>query len=168
MSKHGDAIYHRKDGLWEARYVKEIDVFGKKKYASVYGHSHKEAKEKRQDALDRILLYQKAVPPRRITVVSLAKEWLYINQNRVKPSTYQRYEGFLKNHIESVLGNVCAVYLSTAAIHEFSLNRLKTGLSPQTVNSILIFLHSCMRYGQRQYHLPMPEFVYLTYEKKEM
>ncbi len=168
MKKTGDCVYHRKDGLWEARYVKEIDVFGKKKYGSVYGHSKREAREKRQDALDRILLYQKAVPTRRITVAQLTQEWLFINRNRVKLSTYQRYCGFVKNHIESVIGGLSVVYVTTATIHEFSLERLKTGLSPQTVNSILIFLHSCLKYGHRQYQLPLPEFVYLTCEKKEM
>ena len=50
MTRTGDSVYHRKDGLWEARYVKEIDAFGKKKYGSVYGHSKREAREKRQDA----------------------------------------------------------------------------------------------------------------------
>ena len=168
MGRTGDAVYHRKDGLWEARYVKEIDAYGKKKYGSVYGHSKREAREKRQDALDRILLCQKAVPTRRITVMQLAQEWLFINQNRIKLSTYQRYQGFLKNHIEPVIGNLSVVYLTTATIHEFSLNRLETGLSPQTVNSILIFLHACLKYGHKQYQLPLPEFIYLSYEKKEM
>ncbi len=168
MTRTGDSVYHRKNGLWEARYVKEIDAFGKKKYGSVYGHSKREAREKRQDALDRILLYQKATPTRRITVVELAQEWLYLNQNRIKPSTYQRYQGFLKNHIKTVIGNLGAVYLTTGTIHEFSLNRLQTGLSPQTVNSILIFLHACIKYGHKQYKLPLPDFIYLSCEKKEM
>ena len=48
MSRKGEAIYHRKDGLWEARYVKGMDANGKKKYGSVYAHSYREAKEKRQ------------------------------------------------------------------------------------------------------------------------
>lgn len=168
MSKRGEAIYHRKDGLWEARYVKEIDAFGKKKYGSVYGHSYREAKEKRQDALDHILLYQTNKPTRKITISHLANEWLYINKNKVKISTFQRYEGFIKNHINSIIGQMGAIYLSTAAIHEFSLKLLDKGLSNQSVNSVLIFLHSCMKYGHRQYNLPLPEFIYLSCTKKEM
>ena len=31
-----------------------------------------------------------------------------------------------------------------------------------------MFLHSCMKFGQRKYNLPMPEFVYLSVPKKEM
>ena len=37
MPRKGENVYHRKDGLWEARYVKSIDAFGKKKYGEAYG-----------------------------------------------------------------------------------------------------------------------------------
>lgn len=168
MSRKGEAIYHRKDGLWEARYVKEMDINGKKKYGSVYGHSYREAKEKRQDALDHILLFQKTTPTRRITVVDLANEWLFINGQRLKLSSYQRYQGYLNNHIKTTIGNMSAVYLTTAIVAEFSQDRLHAGLSPQSINTILTFLHSVIKYGHRQYNLPLPDFVYLTYKKKEM
>ena len=36
MARHGENIYKRKDGRWEARFVKEITIDGKKKYGSVY------------------------------------------------------------------------------------------------------------------------------------
>lgn len=36
MPRRGENIYKRKDGRWEARFVKEITVDGKKKYGSVY------------------------------------------------------------------------------------------------------------------------------------
>ena len=168
MARRGESIYHRKDGLWEARYVKEIDATGKKKYGSAYGHSYREAKEKRQDALDHILLYQKAPTLRGITVSQLAHEWLLINQGRVKPSSQQRYRDFIKNHIEPGLGTVRAVYLSTVNIHIFAQNRLSAGLAPQSVNSVLVVLHSILKYGYRQYGLPLPEIIYLAVEKKEM
>lgn len=168
MSKRGEAIYHRKDGWWEARYVKEIDIFGKKKLGSVYGRTYKEAKEKRQDALDRMLLLQKNVPIRKITVEHLANEWLFVNKERVKPSTLQRYQGFMKNHIIPVIGHVSLVYINTASVHEFALNRVRAGLAPQSVNSILVFLHSCLKYGHRQYGFNMPDIIYLSPIKKEM
>ncbi len=168
MARHGEAIYQRKDGLWEARYVKEVDLTGKKKYGSVYGHSYKEAKEKRQDALDHILLYKRTPSARRVTVGELAAEWLLVNQSRLKPSSYQRYQGFLKNHIAGNLGAVNALYLTTLTIHQFAMERLAAGLAPQTVNAILIFLHSILKFGHRQYQIPMPEIVYLSTERKEM
>ncbi len=168
MARRGEAIYHRKDGLWEARYVKDIDICGKKKYGSVYGQTYREAKDKRQEILDRMLLCQSTVPLRKITIETLANEWLTINKSRLKKSSYQRYDGFLRNHITPVIGSAGAFHLSTSVVHEFSQNRLNAGLSPQTVNSVLVFLHSIMRYGHRQYHLPLPEFIYLSCGKKEM
>ena len=168
MARRGEAIYHRKDGLWEARYVKEIDLSGKKRYGSVYGHSYREAKEKRQQAMDHILLYQKPVPSRRMTIAELAEEWLWINRSRLKPSTQQRYQGFIKNHIKPTLGLVGVVYLTTTTIHQFSIGRLEAGLAPQSVNSILVILHSILKYGHRQYNFPLPEIVYLSQEKREM
>ena len=168
MARRGEAIYHRKDGLWEARYVKEVDAQGRKKYGSVYGHSYREAKEKRQDALDNILLFQNPTPTRRLTVAELTKEWLLINQPRLKPSSYQRYQGFYRNHIEKTIGSICVVYLTTSTLHEFSVNRLESGLSPQSVNAVLVFLHSILKYGNRQYKLPLPDIIYLSVSKKEM
>ena len=168
MSRRGEAIYHRKDGLWEARYVKEIDLAGKKHYGSVYGHSYREAKEKRQQVMDQIVLYQKPVSTRRMTVAELADEWLWINHSRLKPSTMERYRGFVKNHIKPGLGRAGVMYLTTTTIHQFALGRLETGLAPQSVNSILIILHSILKYGSRQYRFPLPEIMYLSWEKKEM
>ena len=168
MARRGESIYHRKDGLWEARYVKEIDITGKKKYGSVYGHSYREAKEKRQDALDHILLFQRASTLRGATVTQLAREWLQVNSGRLKPSSVQRYRGFLKNHIEPGIGSVRAIYLSTITIHAFAQARLAAGLAPQSVNAVLVVLHSILKYGHRQYGLPLPEIIYLATDKKEM
>ena len=41
-------LKERKDGRWEARYVKEITADGKKKYGSVYADSYRAVKEKQQ------------------------------------------------------------------------------------------------------------------------
>ena len=168
MSRRGESVFHRKDGLWEARYVKEIDIYGKKKYGSVYARSYREAKEKRQDALDYLLLNQKPVSLRNMTVLELVEEWLYINRSRLKLSTYQRYCGYRDNHIKNVIGNMKIIFFTPIVVREYASNLLKTKLSAQTVNSVLIFLHSTLKYGHRQYNLPLPEFKYFQVEQKEM
>lgn len=168
MSKRGENIYKRKDGLWEARYVKGIDMYGKKKYASVYAHSYREVKAKRQDAINNMILYQKPKVSSSLTVSELVEEWLCINKNRIKTSTYQRYCGFFKNHIKDIIGHLKVVYFTPVVIHEFAVNRANAKLSLQSVNAILIFLHSCLKYGHRQYNLPLPEIQYFTCYPKEM
>ena len=168
MARHGDSVYKRKDGYYEARYVKEIDANGKKKYGSTYGKTYQEAKDKRQAAMDNILLFQAPLGPRSITVNQMIKEWLYLNAHRIKKSSLQRYQGFWHNHIENTIGGRTALSCTTMAIHEFALGRLNTGLSTVTVNAILGFLHSCFKYGHRQYRLPMPDFIYFPNDRAEM
>lgn len=168
MPRRGDRVYRRKDGLWEARYVKGLDASGKKKYGSVYGKTCREAKEKQKAAEDNLLLFQTPVGPRNVTVGRLVTEWLYINRQRLKPSTWQRYEGFWRNHIERHLCNVSAMNCTTVFLYEYATERLDHGLSPCSVNAVLIFLHSCFQYGHKQYRLPVPEIVYFPQEDKEM
>ena len=168
MGRRGEAIYHRKDGLWEARYIKKIDMSGKKQYSSVYGHTYREAKQKRQEVLDNALLSPQPTPLRQITVADLAEEWMQINGDRLKPSTIQRYHGCLKNHINPLFGPVAVTQLTTVSIHQLAQDRLAAGLAPQSVNALLTLLHSILKYGYRQYRLPMPDIIYLSCERKEM
>ena len=168
MPKKGENVYKRKDGLWEARYVKEIGEDGKKKYGSVYARSCCEAKEKRRAAVDSILLYGAPLLPRSITVSRLVSEWLAVNRGRVKASSFRRYEGFYKNHIDSRIGARTALSCGTAVIQTFAMGLLELGLSQISANAVLIFLHSCFKYGHRQYGLPMPDFIYFPRERAEM
>ena len=167
MPKRGDSVYKRKDGLWEARYVKEIGEDGRKRYGSVYARSCGEAKEKRRAALDSIILYGTAAMPRAITVGRLGAEWLDVNRGRVKPSTHRRYEGYIHNYIADKLGARPAIGFGAVDVQAFAAWLVESGLGQTSVNSILIFLHSCFKYGHRQYGLPMPEFVYLAKERRE-
>lgn len=168
MSRRGENIYKRKDGLYEARYVKEIDINGKKKYGSVYSRSYREVKEKRQDALDYLLINQKPVSMRNITIDELVEEWLFINKSRLKLSSYQRYCGFWKNHIKNTIGNMRVLFFTPIAIRKFSNTLIESGLSEQSVNAVLIFLHSVIKYGHQQYNLPLPTFKYFQSFPKEM
>ncbi|MBQ8234633.1 MAG: hypothetical protein IJZ36_03520 [Bacilli bacterium] len=53
MSRKGENIYKRKDGRYEARYVKERDDNDKIiRYGFVYGKTYREAKIKKQLAIE--------------------------------------------------------------------------------------------------------------------
>ena len=45
MSK-GENIFKKKDGRWEARYIRGYELSGKIRYGFCYGKTYKEAKEK--------------------------------------------------------------------------------------------------------------------------
>ncbi len=168
MSRRGEAIYHRKDGLWEARYTKGVDELGKKKYASVYAHSYREAKEKRLDILSQISLIPQNTSKRNITLAALVQEWLYVNQRRIKPSTYQKYNNFYRNHIDDQIGQYQIVYITPVVLKQYTDDKLKEGLSETTINNVLTFINTCLKYGNRQYGLPMVYITYLKQERKEM
>ena len=55
MPRRGENIIKRKDGRWEARYVKEIALDGKKKYGSVYAKTYTEVKAKQQLCINKPL-----------------------------------------------------------------------------------------------------------------
>ena len=46
MSKHGENIYRRKDGRWEARYIFTRLPNGKAKYKYLYARTYAEVKTK--------------------------------------------------------------------------------------------------------------------------
>lgn len=168
MPRKGDKVYKRKDGLWEARYVKGVDADGKKVYASVYGHTCGEAKDKRQLAMDNILLCTEPVGARNITIGRLVDEWLFLNKMRLKSASLNKYENFRKLHIMGIIDGRAACSFGTVELHEYGIQRLESGLSSVTVNALLVFLHSVFKYGHRQYGVPMPDFMYLPKERGEM
>ena len=51
IGRKGENIFHRKDGRWEARYVKGYSFHGKCIYGYLYGKSYQEVKNKRIQVL---------------------------------------------------------------------------------------------------------------------
>lgn len=168
MPRRGENIFKRKDGLWEARYVKTLDEFGKKKYGSVYAHSYHEVKDKRQNIINKLNLFPKSVSFQRLQLNQLIEEWLYINQGRLKLSTYQKYNGIFKTHIKNELGKYPIIYLTPVILKSYADKKQKSGLSPQTINSILTFIGGCLKYANQQYGIAQTSIIYLKTNRKEM
>ena len=168
----GENIFKRKDGRWEARYVKGHQPSGKIKYGFCYGRSYKEAKEKvtklrsAAAAADKTL---KSSPKRHFSF--FCDEWLKITKNRVKAATYVKYGSILENHIKPMLGTCHPGVLSTAMIEDFSGALLhEKQLSPKTVRDILTCLRAVIRYTAKQFPglLPPVDIVYPKEMPKEM
>jgi integrase len=166
MPRRGENIYKRKDGRWEARYVKEITVDGKKKYGSVYAKSYADAKAKQQQCL----LYpnKNLCNSINITIAVLMNEWLGSIKNQVKPNTYQKYESINKNHITHQIGSILVRLVSSYTIRNFTNQLTEINLSNKTINDILIVLNLAFRYGQDVYEISTPKICYLRENKKEM
>lgn len=165
MPKRGENIYKRKDGRWEARYVKEITADGKKKYGSVYASSYKEVKAKQQLCILQPTENHNLI---RITVTELIAEWLSSMKNHVKPCTFQKYECVCRNHIISDLGTIAVRYISRFTIMSFTERLLEKNLSAKTVNDILIVLGLALKYAQKTYSITVPKINYVKEHQREM
>lgn len=134
MSRTGENIYKRKDGRWEARYIKYYDGNGKAKYGYVYGHSYAEAKSK----LIRCLTSIKSGPASNSKPNSFKgfdfwlDEWLKVKKVRVKEPTYIRYRNSIENHIKPYLGKYPIERISTALIEKFAQYLLEKGRLDKT------------------------------------
>lgn len=166
MPRRGENIYKRKDGRWEARYVKEITIDGKKKYGSVYADNYKDVKAKQQQCL----LYPTKVicNSMNLTVSVLISEWLDSIKNQVKPNTYQKYESVCKNHIVNELGSVLVKLISNYTIINFTNHLKEKNLSVKSINDILIVLGLAFKYAEEEYEITIPRIRYLKEEKKDI
>lgn len=172
MSKKGENIYKRKDGRWEARYIKEYRPDGSCKYGYCYSKTYREAKQK-VSAAKAAVINNTVLPAnaQKNRFDYYCDEWLLINRDRVKRSTYVKYCAILEKHIKPCLGNCPVQSLSSVKVEQFSHELLiEKGLSPKTVKDILTTLHSIIKYMAKQTQQPFRtiEIVYPKVPKKEM
>ena len=84
MPRRGENIFKRKDGRWEARYVKEVALDGTKKYGSVYARTYKDVKAKQQKRINNPLA---SLSKTKLTVNEIMLEWLCERKNHIKISS---------------------------------------------------------------------------------
>lgn len=141
MSKRGDCIHKRKDNRWEGRYIKQY-VGGRAKYASVYGKTYSEAKQKLQAAKSQNtgMANEKEITDE-LFEVSLYN-WLSDISPKVKPKTYQQYLFCTQKYIIPYIGSYKAKDINAYLINELLANLSKSGktasvggLSESTLNS---------------------------------
>ncbi len=164
MPRRGENIYKRKDGRWEARYVKEISIDGVKKYGSVYAKTYNEVKTKQQ----LFLLPEKTKQHTVKVVADVMYEWLEVNKNQVKITTHQKYKSTIEKHIIPELGRMQIQFLTSAVVQQFTDKLLSKTISRTTVNDILIVLGMGLAYAEEEYSLHIPKISFVKNPPKEM
>lgn len=165
MPRRGENIYKRKDGRWEARYIKEIQVDGTKKYGSVYAKTYNEVKQKRQTTLTEI---KSVKPTSKITVEFAVGEWLGNIKNQIKITSFQKYNSVVGKHIIPVIGKCDIKYLNSVAIQKYTDKLLEQNLSRTTVNDILVVLGMGLSYAEKEYNIAIPKIPFVKNQPKEM
>ena len=163
----GENIFKRKDGRWEARYVKNRSPSGQIIYGFCYGKSYKEVKEK--------VTRFKSTEPKMANIPSTAgrkkfadfcDEWLESCRGRLKASTCERYRTAVERHIKPNLGDCLPQSITSEMVAEFSSIMLNEGLSPKTVKDVLIVLRLVLKYTSKQLPFGLPE-IEITYPKEQ-
>lgn len=154
MPRHGENIFKRNDGRWEARYVKEIALNGTKKYGSVYAKTYREVKIKQQLCINEPQAYNGKAS---LTINEVMTEWLNESKNQLKMSSYQKYNTIFTNHISVSIGKLPLKCLTSKTITEFTDSLLSDELSRETVNLILIVLGMGLTKAKEKYKTAVPE-----------
>lgn len=116
---------------------------GKKVLKNFYGESKKDAEQKADEYLNNIengLI----IDFENFTVSELMHTWLFDflhNSSRIKPSTFQRYEGLYRNYIKNseIAGNKL-INIKSIQLQKFYNHLSKDGYSYSQINSLNTFL----------------------------
>ena len=172
MARKGENIFRRKDGRWEARYVKGHELSGKIRYGFCYGKTYREAKDKAIRAKTEIRNWQPAQTARDRRLLSFfCDEWLALRRGDVRESTYVKYSAILEKHVKPKLGKYLPDSLDTNIVEDFKWELLDIeDLSAKTVKDIMVVLRAVIIHAVKQSRgmFPMPEFRYPKINRKEM
>ena len=161
MSKRGDNIHKRKDGRWEGRYKIGQRENGKTQYASVYGKTYTEVKNKLADAKSSDATSLIGVGSCKINFSKVLFMWLENNKQNHKGATEHKYLYLIEKHIIPELGSIPISKIDSLTINRFidkkaSVGRLdkKGGLSPSYLKTISFIIQSAITFAvQEKYRL---------------
>ena len=142
MARRARNIFRRKDGRYEGRFIKERDGNGKAIYGSVYARKYVEVKAKLEQAILNCKAMEALSESR--TVQSQSVAYLSAIECAVKPSSYDIYERYIKNHISPYFKDLQCRQLTVEVLQEFIDKLSGNGLSSATVQAIFSFLKSCL------------------------
>lgn len=83
----------------------------------------------------------------------LLDEWLLDRKEKIKTSSYIKYETIIENLIKPHLGEINIKKLNEKNIHEFFKNEKIRNISDSTKKIILIIINSTIKYGKEKRYL---------------
>ncbi|MDD4699962.1 MAG: N-terminal phage integrase SAM-like domain-containing protein [Oscillospiraceae bacterium] len=121
MSRRGENIYKRKDGRWEARYIKDRDMDGQAIYGYIYRHTYLEVKRAQAEARANCgrpkLIEKHFLHP--ATLEEHLNAWLQSIRFSVKKSTYANYNGLIRRHIVPTIGKKPLCQVDSKLIQQY-------------------------------------------------
>lgn len=157
MPRKGENIFKRKDGRWEARYVKGYDLNGKQKYGSIYGKNYLEVKNKRSKLLINYTPPLKKDTYNNQKFIDKIKLWLNQQKISIKITTYSYYLNITQKYIIKYLGKLYVNDITEETVTNF-IEQLLTidGLKISTVREITTVLMQILNFFKRKIKVKLP------------
>ena len=158
MPRKGENITKRKDGRYEARYVKERDEFGRiTKYGFVYAKNYFEVKKKREERIKNYELKSNIKSLEKVeTINSLMKEWLE-SKISIKDSSYTNYYSIVYSKIIPFFKDKTLKEINENLILKFIKSLKDKNLGDKRINDVLIVLKQFLKYKNINIKFEMPK-----------
>ena len=161
---HEGSLTLRKDGLWVARVSHEGERI------AAYGRTKEQARQKLRGLIRKqeqgLHLVTTAMP-----LSGYLSQWLASVKNRVRPSTYDGYEGLIRVHIIPRLGHIKLGKLAPEHINKAWETLLKEGKSASVVEHAHVRLSKALNDAVKHqfiYHNPCQNVTAPRAEKREI
>lgn len=146
MSKRGNgegSIYQREDGRW----VASVSIDGKRK--DFYGRTRADVAERLKTAL--------AAQQRGELIIAKpesfeawASEWLEATRSGLRHSGWRKHDERMRNHILPAIARTPIAKLSPERLDRLYADKIRGGLSAQTVRHIHATVHKCLELALRR------------------
>lgn len=158
MAKKGLNIYKRKDGRWEARYIKSRTAQGKLQYGYLYASSYHKVRNDLQKMLRAhgIEDHQNNASSETNTFEEVAAAWLENPLANFKEATYIRYRTLIKAYLLPTFQQCKISEITCNSVQNLCKElerhgkKNRTGLSTKTISDVLSVLRGILRYAQSQ------------------
>ncbi len=155
MPRRGENIRKRKDGRWEGRYIKGYDSKSQKaKYASVYGKTYSETKQKLNEARYKSSIGITYIDTKNKLFGEVITNWFNSKKMNLKPSSSIKYQNLIESHILPELGHRKMRELNYDLFYTFLNEQRKSGnkknggtLSTSTLQTMLYILNATIKYA---------------------
>jgi integrase len=147
-------VYQRGDGLWVGTVSLGYNGDGRRKRRVVYGQSKQEVQDKLR-GLQTSAAAGTLTDAGRLTVGEYLTRWLENTaRNKVRPTTYCRYEQLVRLHVKELLGGVRLAQLGAAHVEAFYAELERRGASAWTRKMSGTLLTAALRHAVRLRLIP--------------
>ncbi|QIB67868.1 site-specific integrase [Aminipila butyrica] len=167
MARRGENIYKRKDGRWEARYIKSRTLEGKAVYGYIYTRSYQSAKraqaEARSNSSNHIDSSQSL--DHGTSLKKYLNTWSLSIKMSVKKSTFSNYKGLIQRHIIPSIGDVSLYQVNNELVQQYVNEKLEGGrldgnggLSVKTTRDIVALLKRSLKPVGIEIKVQLPKY----------